>query len=70
MKKLFLACLVVVALIGCSTAGPFVTNISPVGDGKISVEKCMIQYNGFTGNITMKDCTVQEVALFMASVKE
>jgi hypothetical protein len=39
-------------LAGCTTAGPFVTNISSDGNGGLVVEKAMVQMNGFTGTVT------------------
>ncbi|MGD9547118.1 MAG: hypothetical protein AB7V45_06140 [Candidatus Krumholzibacteriia bacterium] len=47
---------------GCSTAGPFVTNISSDGQGNIIVEKNMVKYNSFTGNVsTGENPTVQTI---------
>lgn len=43
-------------LAGCSTAGPFVTNISSDGAGGVTVEKCMIHYNPM-GWVNNSDCT-------------
>ncbi|MFH2052826.1 MAG: hypothetical protein ABIK96_10220 [bacterium] len=51
-----------VAVSGCSTAGPFVTNISSDGQGNIIVEKNMVKYNSFTGNVsTGENPTVQTI---------
>lgn len=50
-------------LSGCSTAGPFVTNISSNGDGSITLEKCMIQYNGFSGTVSNKDCIQSNITI-------
>jgi hypothetical protein len=47
----------VLVVAGCSTAGPFITNISSDGKGSLVVEKAMIQYNGFTGTVSTKDHT-------------
>ena len=52
MKKLFILSLL--ALTGCTTAGPFVTNISSDGKGGIIVEKSRIHYNDFTGTVSNK----------------
>ena len=39
-------------LIGCSTAGPFVTNISSDGQGNLIIEKNTVKFNSFTGNVS------------------
>lgn len=47
--------LVLVLLIaGCSTAGPYVTNISSDGKGGLVVEKSSVEYNGITGTVGSK----------------
>lgn len=51
------------ALSSCSTAGPFVTNISNDGNGGITVEKCMAHFNPM-GFINTSDCTNSTVHLF------
>jgi hypothetical protein len=57
MSKLGTCCLVAsvamfgLFLSGCSSAGPFVTNIYGDGAGGLVVEKCEVKYNGFTGTI-------------------
>ena len=42
-------------LTGCSTAGPFVTNISSDGRGGLIIEKNIVHLNGFTGYISTGD---------------
>jgi type IV secretion system protein VirB7 len=42
---------------GCSTAGPFVTNISSAGPNKLLIEKCHVELNAFVGYVSNKDCT-------------
>jgi type IV secretion system protein VirB7 len=48
----FVATLIAVVS-GCSTAGPFVTNVSPDGKGGLVVEKNTVHLNSFTGVITL-----------------
>ena len=56
--KLLLTPIVVASFsFGCSTAGPFVTNVSSAGPGKLLIEKCQVELNAFVGYITNKDCT-------------
>lgn len=49
-------------LTGCSTAGPYVTNLSSDGNGGITVEKCMVHYNAM-GWINNSDCTNTSIKL-------
>jgi hypothetical protein len=56
MKKVLIVVAVCAALGGCTTAGPFVTNISSNGSDGLNIEKCSVQMNGFTGAISNKDC--------------
>jgi hypothetical protein len=51
----------VATLTGCSTAGPFVTNISSDGKGDILVEKNTVNVNGFTGIATMGENPTTQV---------
>jgi hypothetical protein len=44
------------SLAGCSTAGPFVTNVSSDGNGGLTIEKCMAHLNPL-GWINNSDCT-------------
>ena len=45
--------MVMAALSGCTTAGPFVTNISSDGKGGLTIEKKIVHLNAFTGVITV-----------------
>ena len=56
MKKLITS-LVAVALTGCSTAGPYVTNVSPAGTTGLIVEKCVTEFNSMTSQISTKNCS-------------
>lgn len=57
MKRLLLLGLaaLIVVLAGCSSAGPFVTNVSSDGRGTVLVEKAMLQYNSVLGTVSVKD---------------
>jgi hypothetical protein len=50
-------------LSGCSTAGPYVTNISSDGGGGLTVEKCMAHMNAFLGVISNSECTTTNIKL-------
>jgi hypothetical protein len=49
------------ALTGCSTAGPFVTNVSSDGKGDLIVERNMVHINGLTGVISMDENPTTQV---------
>ncbi len=59
--KIFILVMMGLSFYSCSTAGPFVTNVSSDGDGNLNIEKCTVQFNGFTGVISNKDCTNSKV---------
>ena len=44
-------------LTGCTYAGPFVTHITQNKDGTITLEKCMVEHNAFSGAIATVNCT-------------
>lgn len=62
MNRVFV---VVSALVlsACTTAGPFVTNISSDGANGLNIEKCSVQLNTFTGTVTNTGCTSQNIRL-------
>ena len=58
-----IGCVLSLAVAGCSTAGPFVTNISSDGNGGLVIEKTYVQYNGFTGTVSNKDQSSTNIKL-------
>lgn len=50
-------------VVGCSTAGPFVTSISSDGRGGLIVEKSMVTYNSFTGTVSNENTTTTTIRL-------
>lgn len=62
MKSLTLL-LAAAILGGCTTAGPYITNISSDGNGGLNVEKCGAKLNAWTGTISNTDCTSQHIQL-------
>jgi type IV secretion system protein VirB7 len=52
---------------GCTTAGPFVTNISSDGKGDIIVEKDTVEVNGLTGTVSSGNHHTQEVIRVVAA---
>ena len=53
--------------LGCSAAGPFVTNISSDGAGGLLVEKCMVRHSQFTNSVSNDSCTTHRIAIGTAS---
>ena len=52
-----LAVAILLGMTGCSYTQPYVTNISPAGKNGILVEKCKIQMNQLTTQISDKVAT-------------
>lgn len=50
-------------LTGCSSAGPYVTNVSSDGNNGLNVEKCSVEFNSFTGTISNTNCSSQHIKL-------
>lgn len=66
MKKLAMLIgipLLLVTLAGCSTAGPFVSNISSDGRGGLNIEKQKVQYNMFLGVVGTTETTNSNIQL-------
>ena len=58
-----LAVAILVVLTSCSYTQPYVTNISPAGKNGILVEKCKIQMNQLTTQISDSSCNTSYVWL-------
>ncbi len=52
-----------IILLGCSSAGPFVTNISSDGRGGLNIEKQKVQYNAFLGVVSTEETTQTNIQL-------
>ncbi|MTI72594.1 MAG: hypothetical protein FH747_03195 [Stenotrophomonas sp.] len=63
MRGILIALVSVIALSGCTTAGPYVTNISSDGDNGLNVEKCAVKLNAFMGTVSTTECTSQHIRL-------
>ena len=60
--KMVAAALGAFMLAGCVSVGPVVTDVTLQGN-KLVVEKTTFQYNDFTGRITEKSRTVEEIGV-------
>ena len=58
-----LAVAILLGMTGCSYTQPYVTNISPAGKNGILVEKCKIQMNQLTTQISDASCNTSYVWL-------
>ncbi|PFG11281.1 hypothetical protein [Marinobacter sp. LV10MA510-1] len=63
MKKIAATLLIATAIAGCTTAGPYVTNISSDGNNGLNIEKCAVKMNAFMGTVSTVDCSSQHVRL-------
>ena len=61
MKKLLI--LALFAVTACTTAGPFVTNISSDGNNGLVIEKCQVHMNAFMGTVSNEGCTSTQIRL-------
>ncbi|MEG1082465.1 MAG: hypothetical protein RSE44_28405 [Pseudomonas sp.] len=66
MKLLVVAIGLLATLAGCTTAGPYVTNISSDGRNGLNIEKCAVKLNAFMGTVSTTECTSQNVRLSRA----
>ena len=58
-----IAVVILLGVTGCSLTQPYVTNISPAGKNGILVEKCKIQFNKLTSQISDESCNTSYVWL-------
>ena len=58
-----LAVVILVGMTGWSYTQPYVTNIQPAGKKRILVEKCKIQFNKLTSQISDESCNTSYVWL-------
>ena len=59
MQKLFLLCIAFL-LTACTYSKPVITEMIQDKDGRISIEKCQIQYHPFVGIMT-KNCSTYRI---------
>ena len=53
VRLMLIVCILL--FLGCSSAGPFVTGISSDGRGNLIIEKNTVEYNSFTGTVSLGD---------------
>jgi type IV secretion system protein VirB7 len=55
--------LIAIPLSACTTAGPYVTNISSDGNNGLNIEKCKVELNAFLGVVNTGDCITSNIKL-------
>jgi len=63
-KFVIIVFLFLLVLSGCSTAGPFVTNISSDGKGGLNIEKARVTQNFWTGGLETCETTQANIQLY------
>jgi hypothetical protein len=63
MSQIIFVSALLFLLQACSTAGPFVTNVSSDGNNGLNIEKCHVHYNALGGTVSSSDCTTQNIKL-------
>ena len=63
-SKLLIFVLFLLALSGCTTAGPFVTNVSSDGRGGLNIEKARVKTNFWTGGLETCETTQANIQLY------
>jgi hypothetical protein len=63
--KIIIMFYAVVLLASCTTAGPYVTNISSDGANGLNIEKCKVELNMFLGVVNTGDCYSSSLKLTM-----
>ena len=48
-------------LAGCSVTQPYISSIAPAGNQGLLVEKCKVQFNSITSQLSDKDCSTSYV---------
>ncbi|WP_340120880.1 hypothetical protein [Methylobacter svalbardensis] len=63
LSKIITAFCITGLLAGCTTAGPYVTNISSDGANGLNIEKCKVELNAFLGVVNTGDCSNSSLKL-------
>ncbi len=63
LSKIMIAVGVASLLAACTTAGPYVTNISSDGANGLNIEKCKVELNAFLGVVNTGECSNSSIRL-------
>jgi type IV secretion system protein VirB7 len=61
--KILLPIAALLAASACTSAGPFVTNISSDGNYGLNIEKCTVTLNAITRAVSTGQCMTQNIKL-------
>ena len=59
MKRVYFVFLLL--CLGCSQAGPFITDIQFLDNKTIQVKKCAVEHNYLTGKISTENCSTERI---------
>ena len=63
LSKIMIAVGIAGLLTACTTAGPYVTNISSDGANGLNIEKCKVELNAFLGVVNTGECSNSSIRL-------
>lgn len=63
LPKIIIAFCFTILIAGCTTAGPYVTNISSDGANGLNIEKCKVELNAFLGVVNTGACSNSSIKL-------
>ena len=63
LSKILSAFIISCLLAGCTSAGPYVTNISSDGANGLNIERCKVELNAFLGVVSTGDCSSSSLRL-------
>lgn len=63
MKRIIGSMAAILTLAGCTTAGPYVTNVSSDGRNGLNIEKCKVHFNAWMSTVSTGDCISQKIQL-------
>ena len=63
LTRITIMVLFLASLSGCTNAGPFVTNISRIGDHDLMIEKCELLHNAIMGVVSTENCTTYTIKM-------
>ena len=63
MTRAIILSIAILSLTACTTAGPYVTNLSSDGNNGLNIEKCTAQMNAFMGTVSTGECSTQNIKL-------
>jgi hypothetical protein len=67
MTRSIILSIAILSLSACTTAGPYVTNLSSDGNNGLNIEKCTVRLNSIMGmavvGVSTGECSTQNIKL-------